>query len=98
MGAARHIEEHLGAGVDVFLAVLEEDGADLLADVGAPGVADDLGVEARGAGGVCEASELGGLARSVGALEDEEGAGEGAGEVCRERFWGGLVGSGWECR
>lgn len=89
LGAAGHVEEGFAADGDVFVVVIEEEGADELADACAAGLADVAGVEALGVEGVFaegleEACELGGFAGAVGAFKDDETALEALDERGRE--------------
>jgi len=72
LGAGGHVEEHLAAHVHFVVFGVEEDLADLLADAGRAGVADEADVDVIGQQAAVEELGLGGLTGAFGAVDDEE--------------------------
>ena len=82
LGTGGHVEEHFAADVHAFVLGGEEDFADLFADVCAAGLAELADLDVGGFEFGDEGFHLRGFAAAVGAVEDDEFAGEMLEVVC----------------
>src|SRR5690242_11459205 len=74
LGAGGEIEQDLGAGAELLICRIEEDGSDLAPDAGASGFGCLDHLASFGAEPLGEQAQLGGFAAAVGAFEVEEEA------------------------
>lgn len=81
LGTGSHIEEHFAAHGHFGVSGVEENCADLLADLGGAWIADGEGLEMVFLEGFDEEFELGGLAGAFGAVEDDEAGTERMGVI-----------------